>query len=703
MKKLLTLLIGLMLLMPSALAGGPTSEPFTVYIKFNGAPVENLNVDFTCNGMTVTQITNNLGGVLVNVGTYGHFKRVGGCSILEVDCGYESCQETFNVNNLDCPMECINIYELSEAPPEPEPECTVDLDCATGYECVSEECVYVEPEPEPIVEDKVSSNADNTIASIESNFGDCIEVVITDNKLTKLFDGIIDFDTEDYDTHEEIRLKACSETSLDDEEYGLVPYVLIEEGGVEYRYVSDDVISFTKDDDEELEISFLGEEIEIISLSSTKMIIRHGEMFDDEVCIEGKEIMYEGSALRIISINEDSIYVSYNGESEQIKREDIDEVGGIEIYVDEAIKREDEPNICSIRIAKDIEETIDDGYEYNDDWEYSIGEGYIGVRNRHDFKYLDEATKPLTLGDKIVFPNDFATIKVNEITESETTEIDIKIRDVYLNVKGDREDEQDDAFSYLNQDYDELYVGEEGILDEDKVFISNKVRIGESDVYLEKGSIIIGDLVIELGFMGISFKGISFDTKEDDYLTYEGIIFKNPEKSVNDESTFKIIVPDEIPKMTITIGAESETIGIEPEPEECPEVTDCKDTVCEPKACTPVPCSPVPCTPVEDCPEQDCPEDGDLVGRIITGILSALGGAGIFFKLFNSKIFTSSNTGMKTYRGRDGDLKLHHKHPGTRGYHDPDISHRSPETHPKGAVDVANHYQKNSKGEWEYR
>ncbi len=699
MRKLLTLLIGLMLLMPAALAGAPTSEPFVVYVSFHGA-VEGLSVDFTCNGKTVTQVTNNLGGVLVNVGDYGHFKDVGGCSLLEVDCGYDSCRETFNVNELDCPQECTISYELSEAPPMPEPECTVDSDCATGYECISEECSLVTVEPEPIVEDKVTSNADNTIALIEANFGDCIDVIITDSKLTKLFDGIIDFDTEEYDTHEEIRLKGCIETSIDDSDYGLEPRFLIEEEAIEYRYVFGDKITFTLDDDEELKINFLDKDLEIISLSPTRMIIRHGEIFGyQEGCIEGEKISYNNLSIEIISISENAVYLSYNGDSQQIFRDKIDEIGEIQIYVDEAIEREDKPNICSIRVAEDIEEVITDGDEYSPGWDYIVQDGYIGTRNNEEYQYLDEEKKPLKLGDKITLPEDFAIIKLNEITSSEITEIDIKLRDNLFYVLGEREDGQDDSFSYNNQDYEILYVGAEGILDKDKVFISNKVRIGESEVYLEKGSIIIGDLVIEFDFLDILYKAISY--ADDNYLTHEGIIFKNPEKSIKDQSTFDVIVPDEIPTVKITIGAESETVGLPIEPVVCDECTECTEedgnaTVCEPKPCTSVPCTAVSCS-------DDCPEESDLAGRLITGILSALAGAGVFFKLFNSKIFTSSNTGMKTYRGRDGDLKLHHKHPGTKGYHDPDVSHRAPETHPKGMVDVATHYQKNSKGEWEYR
>lgn len=106
------------------------------------------------------------------------------------------------------------------------------------------------------------------------------------------------------------------------------------------------------------------------------------------------------------------------------------------------------------------------------------------------------------------------------------------------------------------------------------------------------------------------------------------------------------------------------------------------------------------CLTGDYCP--DCPSDS-WASEIIAGILGLAGGLGIYFKIFNKKIFTGGNTGIKTYRGKDGELKLLHKHPGTKGYHDPNISHRTPETHPKGMIDCSKHYFKNKKGEWEYK
>ncbi|KKN53827.1 hypothetical protein LCGC14_0598530 [marine sediment metagenome] len=712
MKKILTILIGLMLLLPiTSLAGAPSPKPFVAYVMFKGEPVVGLDVLFTCGGKTITKTTNIKGGVMVDIGGGSpEFKDVT-CSILEVDCGYEACQKTYNAGAMDCP-KCEYIYELGEAPPEPVPECLIDSDCSLNYKCISEKCVYVEPEPtptptpEPKIEEKVNSNEDGTIALIEANFGDCVDVVITDSKLSKLFDGTIDFDTEDYDTHEEISLKYCIETSLDDVDFGLEPKVIIEEESIEYCYVFDDLIPLADiARDEELEIEFLNDSLEIISLSNDRMTIRHGELYNEQDgCVEGEEIDYNGLPISIGTIGEDFVYLSYNGESERINYETVGEVGEIQIYVDEAVPNRDRPGLCSIRIAEDIEEAIDDGDEFVPGWDYKIIENRICITNSEEYKYLDEGNQPLSLGDKIELPNEFVVIKVNKISTSDVTEVDIKIRDDYFLVQGSRDDDQDDAFSYNNEDYDEVYVGAEGILDSDKVLITiGSIRIGESDVYLEQGSLIIGDLTIELNFLDILYKGISFANKDDNYLTYEGIIFKNPEDSVDGKGTFDVIVPDEVPELTVTIGLESETIGIEPEPTECPACTEeeCIDTVCpSPAVCKTCPdIIPTECPPEKTCP----PVTNNLAAIIITGILSMGGGAAIFFKLFNNKIFTSSRTGIKSYRGRDGTLKILHKHPGTTGYHDPQISHRAPETHPKGMIDVKEGYVKNEKGEWEYR
>ena len=139
--------------------------------------------------------------------------------------------------------------------------------------------------------------------------------------------------------------------------------------------------------------------------------------------------------------------------------------------------------------------------------------------------------------------------------------------------------------------------------------------------------------------------------------------------------------------------------------EACDEKFTVVPVVCPVKTCTAEECEEVTCPAEKVCVETVCQnEDCDDSTGIawLTLILGAAGGAGILFGLFNKKVITGMRTGIKIYRGNDGTLKFHHKHPGTSGYHDTNVKHRSPETHPPGEMDVAEGYKKNASGDWEY-
>ena len=110
------------------------------------------------------------------------------------------------------------------------------------------------------------------------------------------------------------------------------------------------------------------------------------------------------------------------------------------------------------------------------------------------------------------------------------------------------------------------------------------------------------------------------------------------------------------------------------------------------------------CRECNICPLEPDEDNKQAIGiGIIVAILSAAGGAAVMFSLANDKMSTGKGTGMKFYRGRNGELKILHKHSGIKGYHNPNILHRKPENHPKGMVDVGDKYLKNSEGDWEYK
>jgi len=84
--------------------------------------------------------------------------------------------------------------------------------------------------------------------------------------------------------------------------------------------------------------------------------------------------------------------------------------------------------------------------------------------------------------------------------------------------------------------------------------IESTVRIGDSDFFLELGSLIIGNLEISLDMSDILYDGVSFASMDKDYLDYFGLIFRDPENAVDDKKGFRISVPEERPEVTISIG-----------------------------------------------------------------------------------------------------------------------------------------------------
>ncbi len=105
------------------------------------------------------------------------------------------------------------------------------------------------------------------------------------------------------------------------------------------------------------------------------------------------------------------------------------------------------------------------------------------------------------------------------------------------------------------------------------------------------------------------------------------------------------------------------------------------------------------------CPEEivdGCPEepDSNTLAMVLTALFgAAVGGTGIYF--FKKREAAVKGTGLKTYVSTDGKIKVLHKHPGIRGYHNPSTSHRVlHEKHPRGEYTPL--YEKDVNGVYKY-
>uniref|UniRef100_A0A6M3JZ15 Uncharacterized protein n=1 Tax=viral metagenome TaxID=1070528 RepID=A0A6M3JZ15_9ZZZZ len=533
-----------------------------------------------------------------------------------------------------------------------------------------------------------TSDEEKKSTILETFYGELFSLKVGHTKLSKLLDDSIKFDGKTYDVEEYILIDGVVQTSMDDVDFGITPYLVVEK--VEYQYIFKDELPI--DDvtlDETLEVSLLGKYYEISDLDEDGMTFVSGEEF---FLAEGDSSLYDGKYLKVETIGSDYAFISYNGAQEKLEEGESAEIGGIEVYAKDILEDEDGPDYCTIRIATDVEQTIESGDDYyeSDLWEWVIdmdaSPQVIKVVNQETWEDLDEDTKPIAVGEKISLPEDYADIVFKEINEGERTELDIRVKNDYLLIDGD--------FTYGTDDYTKIYLNNVGFYDydEEEFITTEKVQIGDSEYYLEMGSLVIGKLKVLLDMTDILYDGVSFAGKDDSFLDYFGIIFKNPEDAVDDKNGFRVSVPEERPEAVILVGKQTEVI--EEEEEECP--------ICNCPTCPICVCPTCDeCVVCEECPETT-DDNNELIIGAIALILGSAGGAGIMFKYGNNKMFTGKNTGVKFYRGQDGTLKIFHKHPGTVGYHNPEISHRKPETHPKGMVDVGNKYQKNEQGEWEF-
>jgi len=509
---------------------------------------------------------------------------------------------------------------LCPAPEDPEKE-TIFV-CSDGSEVDDASLCPIDEEEEDI-ETKVISGTSGQTALVEAFYGQPIDIILTNNKLIKLFEDEVYYDGEDYETKEEVYFKAVVLTSVDDDDFGLDTYLVVEEGDVEYRYVFEDEIPYLDFHVEEPgEINFLGKDIKIIEAISDELVIRSGvELFMKEA----ETATVEGKPVEVITIAENSILISVDGIEKIISDQEDREINGIHVLVENILYKNYEGGVSHVELIAGLEtdETVKDGDDFElfvkdeEIWTWVIQLGaepqYIGIVNQEAYKDIDEDEdyKAIGIGESLVLPNDYLQIMYQSVTQEEMTDMDFKVKNKdgkeYLFVKGDNED----AFNFGSTDFDRLYIDSTGIYDEDLEFItSDKIQIGDSDSFLEMGSIKIRDLRILLDLADIIFQGVSMATQDENFMDHLGIIFKDPENAVEDREGFKVSVPEERPEALISFNAVIQ-IGIKPIPVPVPTPTPTPTPTPVPPpppvVTPPTPIPPVPTPPIVSPPAPTTP------------------------------------------------------------------------------------------------
>ena len=349
----------------------------------------------------------------------------------------------------------------------------------------------------------------------EDIIGSKLKSKLEDNKISTLLDTKINWDngdgTESYDIHEEILLT----DSNGDSKLNLVTNLYHQDGedldsfvvlqndkSLRYRLVFDDLLEFSEDDEDDaqgLKVDILGKEYEITDFEEDFNSVTIS-LSEEKVVKKGEVLNIEGTTLTIGEIFDYAVEV--NG---VLVKEDgaIKTINGVEVQVTSTASHSDGSlSKAIIKVGKDIKRDIDNGDEYIKDdetWEWDIGitdsgKQYIGVKyalSNVDYDEDDSEENPLSVGENYIFPENYAAVSFDKLTDVKYNDFEIFFNDKDLYKGEDQignninvailEGENDDSITLT---YNEMDIETDSIYfnySEDKVSIYFKDIDGDVD------------------------------------------------------------------------------------------------------------------------------------------------------------------------------------------------------------------------------
>jgi len=368
---------------------------------------------------------------------------------------------------------------------------------------------------------------------------------VTENDYEVLLDSEVEFDNDNYDFEEVFSFTATSDINGDD--YFENTYLTFDERDIEYKVLFDtDLNTSLIEEDETLEISFLGNDLEIVDWDADEITLNVGEEFLINL---NDNITYDDKVVKLVFAGENEVLVDVDGVIDSIEEDETEEINGLDIKLE--FSAEGEMAKLAINDADD-ETVIEDGDEYVEDsmWEYKITANSFGLILAEDLNDIDEDEDftALGAGEFVSLPEDYLSLTYNGIRDVDMIDVDFSEDDGYVKIRGD--------FIYGLEDYDLVYANSTGFYNEDYDLISNdNIEIDDTDSLIELGNntLIVEDVALNLDFSDAEVNGNSVFDKEDDYRSSFGIVIESPEDNLDDED-FDISVPEERVEVDITVN-----------------------------------------------------------------------------------------------------------------------------------------------------
>jgi uncharacterized membrane-anchored protein YhcB (DUF1043 family) len=248
-----------------------------------------------------------------------------------------------------------------------------------------------------------------------------LNVVLDSRDISRLVDGRVRFDGEDYNVHEEfvtLTGNVLVATSLsEDERFGADPrLVLSNRKALVYRFVFDETIDPTKiSNDEPLKIDFLGMPIELVKVQANEVTIKTGnELF----LLQGQDVVVNGRTVTLVLVGADNAFVDVDGVSKLVRLHGTENINGVNVRLDQVLSNNFQGAAATLVVGNsDVTITLRNNQKFmgQDDFVFNVefvgGELSALVVSYNERRHNARGnTQALLLGESVVFPNNYLTM-----------------------------------------------------------------------------------------------------------------------------------------------------------------------------------------------------------------------------------------------------------------------------------------------------
>lgn len=422
-----------------------------------------------------------------------------------------------------------------------------------------------------------------------------VDTVIDDSDLDYLIDSEIDFDGSDIDVKE--TLEVTSDVVLAysigyEDDFGANPYLSgITRDSIVYLYTfEDDVALVDIDDDDKLVVSFLGEDISIVSADVGEITYTGS---NSHYMHTAESISVEDKVFTLVDVSSGAIVADVDGVVEIVTLSIQGTVNGLDIYVENVFARDTvEDSTAMINLGESSRVAVDSGDYYDDAemWEWVITDDgtnlqSIGLSLNEKFNKLDvdsDELAALAVTECITLPSDYMRICFDSTNEPGYESLEVYFDEIDVNgtdTKVTAVTMSDDFIALDDEEFKTIYSDGTSIFykdGSDYVTATGSVatiELSDADYLVTFG--VLGQVLIEdedakvitidadaanerLGAIesdaeasDVSYDGTDLGTEDGDKLSPFGVIISSPESNAdNDEVAIEL--PTE--KLELTIG-----------------------------------------------------------------------------------------------------------------------------------------------------